>query len=129
GYASRWRRRTRRNKARSTAPATRCSGRWCARCAPSPTGIWPRPRDSSCVLPHQVDEDILERALRGVDVLQPDVLAEQSFDQPGHAAVLALRLVGVDQRVAVVGQGQVVRCKFRRNGGELLLQLEFHLLL
>ena len=54
---------------------------------------------------------------------------EKTFEQPGDAVPLALRLIGVDQRVAAIGEREVVGRKLRRNGIELLLQLELELLL
>ena len=61
--------------------------------------------------------------------LQTDALPKQLLDEPRDAAMLALRLIGVDQRVTVVGKREVIGGKRRRDRGKLLLQLEFHLLL
>jgi hypothetical protein len=49
---------------------------------------------------HQADEDVLQRALLGLQVLEGDAGGVQVLQQFGDAGVLALGVVGVDQRVA-----------------------------
>ncbi len=57
------------------------------------------------------------------------LVAQQRLDQPGDAALLALRLVGVGQSPAVVGKRKPIGRELGRHRVELLLELERHLLL
>ena len=60
---------------------------------------------------HQVDEDVLERALRRLQVLEPDAGGAQSLEQRGDAGALALRVVGVDRARAPSGAARGVGCE------------------
>ena len=83
--ASRSPRRRRRNRARSRSPARRCSASACAACAPSRSGRSRGSRGGSCVLPHQAHEDVLERALRRLQVLEADARLVEVVEQRGDA--------------------------------------------
>ena len=50
---------------------------------------------------HQIDEDVLERALRGGEVLEGDAGRAEVLQQRGDAGALGLRVVGIDQLAAI----------------------------
>ena len=59
-------------------------------------------------MPHDIDEDFLERALRRAQIAEADAGFRQIAQQGGDAGPLGLRVVGVDQLVAVSGERQVM---------------------
>src|SRR5688572_1000840 len=99
----------------------------CAASAPSRIGRSPRWPEGSSVSPHQIDEDVLERALRGVQVLEPDACARQIGEQAGDAGARTLCVVGIDELAAAIGERKAMSIEFRRYGIERLMQLERHL--
>src|SRR5205814_360296 len=69
------------------------------------TGRWPGPRESS-LLPHQVDEDVLERALGRREVAELDLGAIEIVEQGGDVGARRLRVIGEYQFAAVPRQHQ-----------------------
>ena len=68
-------------QARSRSRVRRCSAAACGPCAPSRTcRSRTRPADSS-VLSHQVDKDVLERALGRAEILKPDSREVEILEQ------------------------------------------------
>src|SRR3546814_13528101 len=65
-------------------------------------------RTSSCAASvpavHEADEDLLQRTLAGIEVLEVDAVRGQPAQQVGDAGFLGLGVEGVDQRLAIVGQ-------------------------
>src|SRR4249919_123333 len=86
----------------------------------------------SCVrsrrLPHQADEDVLERGLARMQVLEVDALLVEPAQQRRDAGLLGLRVEGVDERVAIVGQRQRQVREAIGNAFERHLQLDRQLL-
>ena len=70
-------------------------------------------------LPHQVDEDVLERALRGVEIAEADAGAAEVGEQGRDAGALTLRVVGVDELAAAVGEREAVGRQLGRHGIQL----------
>ena len=81
------------------------------------------------VFPHQADEDVLERALRRLQVAEPDVGAGEVVEQRGDAGALALGVVGVDQLLAARRQRELVAREVVRDRVERVVQLQRELLL
>src|SRR5688500_12547868 len=96
----------------STAPARRWTPSACGTCAPFRSGRSRGSRGSSCarlpVLADQADEDVLQRTLAGVQVLEVDAVLREAAQQRGDAGFLRLHVEGIDQRMAVFGQLQRV---------------------
>src|SRR5271166_2301134 len=99
----------------STGPARRCSASACAGCAPSRMHRSTGPRGDSWLLPHEADEDILQRTLRRVQILEPDPGATDVVEQTGDPGALVLLVIGVNQLAAVVRQCQPVAGERRRD--------------
>src|SRR5262249_28843885 len=114
--------------ARSRSPAKRCSAAASARSAPSRICKSPL-LPAGSLRPHQIDENILERALRGIEVLEPDAGAGKISEESGDARPWALRVVGVDQLAAAIGERQMVAVEFGRNGSDRVMELQCELLL
>src|SRR4051794_3231117 len=121
GYASRSRRRTPQNRATSRSPATRCFAAACAPCATSRIYKSRRPPAGSSSLAHQIDEDVLQRALAGFKVAEADAGFAQILKQSRNTGALALRVVVVDESAAVRCQGEAMGSKRFRYRVELLL--------
>src|SRR6185437_8082226 len=98
-------------------------------CGPSRTCRSRGWHERSSVAPHQVDEDVFERRLRGVDVLETDAGRAELVEQRGDAGALAAGIVGVDQLSSVLAERQMVRGERGWHGVERLLQLQRELLL
>src|ERR1700685_4044790 len=97
--------------------------------APSRNDRSPGSRVRSCTCAYQADEDILERALAGMQILDFYVQFAQTLEQRWDTAFLAVGVKGQHQRVALVGQFQreaSERCGHLR---QRLLQLQWQLLL
>src|SRR5215472_1959655 len=107
-------RQTPRSTAPSKAPGTRCSASACGTCAPSRSGRSPGSRARSCALAHQADEDVLERALARMQVLDVDVQLAQALEQPGYAGLAAAGIEGEDQSVPVITQLERIPCEAGR---------------
>src|SRR4030095_2402238 len=73
---------------------------------------------------HQADEDFLQRALTGVQVLEDDAELVELAQEPGDAARLELRVARVDQVVAIRAQLEMRARERRRNGRERALQVQ-----
>src|SRR5262245_19678312 len=78
---------------------------------------------------HQADEDLLQRALRRVEVAEADVGQVEVVEQRGDASALALGVVGVDELAAAGRERQIVPRQRGRDRRKLLLQLQRELLL
>ena len=65
--------------------------------------------------PHQADENVLERALRRLQILERDAGAVEVVEQRRDAGVLAFGVVGVGQFLAAAGRGQMVGGERRRD--------------
>src|SRR4029077_16581893 len=122
-------RRTPRNRARWKPPARPRSATACAASAPSRICKSRESPEGSFSLPHQIDEDVLERALRGLQILESDAGVVQVLQQSGDAGPLALAIVSVDELVTVGHERKVMAGKLGRKGIELLMQLQGQLLL
>src|SRR4249919_3477888 len=91
--ASRWQRRTPRNKGTSKAPARRYSAIWCGPCAPSRIGrLQIQPAGSSPVT-HQPNEYVLKRALRGLQVPEADSRTVEIGQESGNSRALDLTVI------------------------------------
>src|SRR5437588_6249795 len=106
----------------SRSPATRCFATACGRCGPFHRRRSPALRRGSSLLPDQTDENVLQRALRRLEVLEADAGAVEVLQERGDASALPLAIVGVDEVHAGGGECQVMRREFPRNDGEPLLQ-------
>ena len=71
--------------------------------------------ESSSLLPDQTDENVLQRALRRLEVLEADAGAVEIAQQRGDAGALALGVVGVDR--APCRRRASVRCARRASSG------------
>src|SRR5204863_8650812 len=100
----------------------------CAGCAPSRTCRSHGWRERSLVLPQQADEDIFQRALRRLQILEPDSCLVQIVEQRGDAGALALRVVRVDQLAAVAGKPQMMAGKLGGYRVQRIVQLQSQLL-
>ena len=67
-------------------------------------------------MPDQTNEDVLERALRRLEVPEADAGAVEVLQQRRDAGPLAPRVVGVDEVYAGGRESQIVRRQFGRNG-------------
>src|SRR5687768_10939914 len=52
----------------------------------------------------KIHEDLLQRALAGMQILEVDAQLAQALQQRGDSGFLGLRVEGIDQRMAFVGQ-------------------------
>src|SRR5262249_59221093 len=123
--------RTRLNPAIEKWPAPRCSASAFARFAPFRTCRLRRPLRNSSLSPstfHQADKDFLQRALRRVEVAEPDVRQVEVVEQRGDAGALALGVVRIHELATVARDRQVMALERGRDLRELLLQLEGELL-
>jgi hypothetical protein len=77
----------------------------------------------------QAHEDVLERALRRMQIAKTDAGRAERGDQLRDARVVALRVVGVDERGAVGRAFEPERRQLGRHRRERLLQLHGQLLL
>src|SRR5690606_20932634 len=93
-------------------------------CGPFRTGRWRVWRADSCGVLDEADEDVFQRALPGLQVAELDSGLLQVVQQSGDVAVLAARVISVDELVAVFGKPQVVGVQRRRNLGQRLCELE-----
>src|SRR5262249_28457850 len=110
-------------------PARPRSATECAASAPSRICKSRGSPEGSFSLPHQINEDVLKRALRGLQVLEPYPGMGQVLQQTGDAGALALAIVGVDELVTIRHEHQIMACKLGRKRIELLMQLQGQLLL
>src|SRR2546421_4612175 len=108
----------------SRSPATRCFAAACGRCGPFHRRRSPALRIGSSLLPDQTNENVLQRALRRLEVLEADARAVEVLQQGRDAGALALRIVSIDEVHAGRGQRQTMRCEFVRYRGEALLQMQ-----
>ncbi len=67
-------------------------------------------------MPHDVDENVFQRALRGAQVAEADAGLGKIGEQGGDARALSLPVVGVDQLLAAIGEREVVPGKRVGNG-------------
>src|SRR5262245_29435892 len=98
--AIRWRNRRRRSRAKWKSRATRCSE---ARFATFATSRTCRLHESrGCSWPaHQADEDLLERALARLQVLEVDAQLGQLTKQAGDGRAVITRVERIDQSMMV----------------------------
>src|SRR5215831_218379 len=102
----------------------------CAACVPSRQGRSPTPRGSSSLLPHQIDENVLERALRRLQIGKSNPRAGKVVEQSGDAGRRsAAGIVIVGQLAAVCAERKVMLCECGWDCGQRLLQLQDELLL
>jgi hypothetical protein len=66
-------------------------------------------------LPHQIDKNIFQRALRRLDVLEADPGGAEIVEQRGDAGALPLGVVAVDQLLATGRQRELVGGERRRD--------------
>src|SRR6476660_1359829 len=103
----------------------------CETSAPFRSGKWPGRRRCSSVA-HEADEDVFERGLLGVEVLELDAQFIEPAQQAGNSGFTGLRVEGINQlitagaeieRIAVEAVGHLVerRLQFKRQ----LLLAEF----
>src|SRR5712692_7434612 len=128
GCATRSLRRTPRNRATSKSPETRCFAAACAPCAPFRMCKSRGPPAGSSSARHQVDEDVFQRALAGIEISEADAGFVEILKQCGDAGALALRIVVVDESAAVSRQCQAMGSERIRHGIELLMKVERQLL-
>src|SRR6185312_7280169 len=121
--------RTPRNTAMSTPPATARSASACARCAPSRTCRSRGCRAGSCVLLHQLDEDLLQRILARAQIPEADSCCRKVAQQHRDAGTLGLRVVGVGDLVVLAVEFQPIIGERFRQRCNRLVQLQPQLLL
>src|SRR5262249_671662 len=117
------------NRAWSRSPARRCFAAACARCAPSRTCRSRRPRAGSSLLPHQMDEDVLERVLRGLDIAEPDAGPTEVLRDRGDAGAPAPGFIAVGEVASVGRERKAGAGELVRNGSQWLLQMQREVLL
>src|SRR5690606_28243159 len=76
----------------------------------------------------QADEDLFQRALARLEVLEVDPELIQLPQETRNARRLVLRVEGVDQRRAVARQLELAMRELRRNALERMLQMQSELL-
>src|SRR4051812_29490235 len=84
--------------------APRCSASACGRCAPSRTCRWRGWRGDSCVRPHEADEDLFERALPRLQILELDPELGELAEQRRDAGTLVLGVEREDELLALARQ-------------------------
>src|SRR3546814_9476585 len=67
------------------------------------TGKWRVRLRYSCLFSDEIHENVFKRALRGLQILERDVLVAECREKFGDAGALLLRIVSVDQIVAFGG--------------------------
>src|SRR5262245_29596640 len=92
-------------------------------CGPSRTGRWRGSRGDS-LRPHQADEDILERRLRGIEVGEADAGVAQVAQEAGDAGALALGVVIVDELASLVAEFEMIGRERLGYSVELALQMQ-----
>src|SRR3984885_11564086 len=112
----------------SRSPARLRSGTRCARSATFRTRKSRARRRCSWLVPQQADENILQRALRRVQIPKPDTGGLQRIEQRGDAGAFAPGVVGVDQLLAVGAERQMEGFKRRGDRVDGLVQLQRQLL-
>src|SRR6185295_7703293 len=100
----------------------------CARCAPFRSCRWRRWRASSCALPHQVDEDVFERALRGLQILEAYPGGGEVVQESRDTGALGFGVIAVDQLPAALRERQAVGGEPRRDCAHLLQEVKRQLL-
>src|SRR5262249_41710318 len=100
-----------------------------AQFAPSRRGRWPVWRKGSSTIPQEPDEDLLERALVGVEVLELDPRLGDILEKLGDAGVISLGVIGEDELAAAIGDIEAVGAEPRGYGPDRLGELERELLL
>src|SRR6266849_448692 len=108
GCATRSLRRTPRNRATSKSPETRCFAAACARCAPFRMCKSRAPPAGSSSVTHQVDKNVFQRILAGVEVSEADAGFVEILKQCGDAGAVALRIIVVDESATIGRQCQVM---------------------
>src|SRR5205814_5686101 len=78
----------------------------------------------SSLLLHETDEDVFERALRRLEILENDSGVAQPVEQSHDAGSLAFRIVRIRQLGAAVCELKVIRAEWRRKLRQRLLQLQ-----
>ena len=84
-----------------------------------PMAFMPR----SFAVAHQAHEDVLERALPGVQVLEADAEIAQALEQGRNALALLVGVEGVFQLAAAGLQRQAPVAQLRRDRGQRLQQV------
>src|SRR3954452_11194146 len=97
--------------------------------APSRTCRSRLPPDDSLLGSHKIDENIFQRTLRGVEVLEGEAALAELLEQGGDAGALPLGVVGVNQLAPAIGQRQVIGRKRVRYNLDALVEMELQLLL
>src|SRR3546814_18904402 len=101
GCSIRSRSRTPRSRARSTPPARPRSAAGSAPSAPSRTCRWRVLPGGSCPLRNQIDENILQRTLGGLQVAEADVGGGEIAQPRRDPGALAAHIVGSDEFAAL----------------------------
>src|SRR5215469_729896 len=122
-------RQTPRSTAPLKVPGTRCSASGCGTCAPSRNDRSPGSRARSCALSHQVDKNVLQRALAGVQILDVDVELAQPPQQSRNARLAPVRIEGEYHGMSGIRQLERVLAESCRDGAERLLQVQNELAL
>ena len=71
---------------------------------------------------HQADENVFQRTLGGVEVVEPDAGVPEVAQQTGNAGALALGIVSVGQFVALIRKFEIVAGE--RSGKRLTVHLQ-----
>src|SRR5262249_53285803 len=115
-------------KATSKARAKTDSAPTCETSAPFQNGRWPEWRRRSLAM-HQGNEDVLQRALLGVEVFEIDVEFVQPAQQAGDAGFGSLRVKRIDKLMAIAGEFEMIAVQAIGHFVERRLQFERQLLL
>src|SRR5947209_2002589 len=100
-----------------------------ARTSPSRTCRLRGLRGSSPSLLYQTDENVFQRALFRVDILEFYAHSVEVGEQSGYVCALSLRVVCVDQFATICRKFQFIVSKVARDPVELAMQLQRQLLL
>src|SRR5579875_4141346 len=78
----------------------------------------------SCARSHEAHEDLLERALARVEVLEVDALLAEPVQEVGDAGLAACGIEGIDQLVPAGRELDRLCGERRRNAGERPFQMQ-----